>query len=121
MKWNITSKLLFDRILWLFSYYSTTNFADTFAAGFVLAEMISNEVKSQIAGVALVADASGFGFKQVRNFGVSDAKVMAAFLTYSFPLWFRSIHVVNAPKVNRSHKAQTCNTKYTVGRLVEYQ
>ena len=68
-----------------------------------MAEMISDEVKSQIAGVTLVADASGYGFKQVRNFGLSDAKVMAAFLTYSFPLWFRSIHVVNAPKVSRSH------------------
>ena len=51
----------------LFLYInSTTSFADIFAAGFVLAEMISNEVKSQVAGVTLVADASGYGFKQAK-------------------------------------------------------
>ena len=38
---------------------STISFAQVFAAGFVLAEMISDEVKSQIAGVTLVADAAG--------------------------------------------------------------
>ena len=31
-----------------------------------MAEMISNEVKSQVAGVTLVADASGYGFKQAK-------------------------------------------------------
>ena len=50
----------------IYFLYSTTSFADIFGAGFLLAEMISNEVKSQVAGVTLVADASGYGFKQVK-------------------------------------------------------
>ena len=49
--------------------------------------------------MTLVADADGFGFKHLRNFSLSDAKTMSAFLQSSFPLWFRSMHVVNAPKL----------------------
>ena len=64
-----------------------------------MAEMVSEEAKSQVAGITLIADANGFGFKHVRNFGLTDAKTMSAFLQTSFPLWFRSYHVVNAPKM----------------------
>ena len=78
---------------------SSSSFAEVFAAGFVLAEMVSEEAKSQVAGMTLVADADGFGFKHLRNFSLSDAKTMSAFLQSSFPLWFRSMHVVNAPKL----------------------
>jgi hypothetical protein len=59
---------------------STTSFADIFAAGFVFAEMVSEEIKTQIGGVTVVADAEGFGFKQLRNFGLTDARTMSSFL-----------------------------------------
>lgn len=78
---------------------STTPFSDVFNAAFVMAEMISEEAKSQIAGVTVVGDAGDFGFKQLRNFGIRDAQITSAFFQTSFPLWFRSIHVVNAPKL----------------------
>ena len=64
-----------------------------------MAEMVSEEAKSQVAGITLIADANGFGFKHVRNFGLTDAKTMSAFLQTSFPLWFRDIHVINAPRL----------------------
>lgn len=64
-----------------------------------MAEMISEEAKSQIAGVTVVGDAKDFGFKQLRNFGAQDAKTLSAFFQTSFPLWFRSIHVINAPRL----------------------
>ena len=55
-------------------------FTDIFAAAFVMADMISEEPRTQIAGVTAVADTSGFGFKQARNFGVNDARIMSSFL-----------------------------------------
>ena len=33
----------------------------------------------------------------MRHFALGNAKIMAAFIQSSFPLWFREIHIVNAP------------------------
>ena len=45
----------------------------------------------------MITDANGFGFKQMRHFSINNAKIMASFIQTSFPLWFRQIHIVNAP------------------------
>ena len=72
-------------------------FCEVFASIFTLAEMISEEAKTQIAGVTMVTDAGGFGLSQFRNYSIGDAKIMSSFIQSSFPLWFREIHLVNAP------------------------
>ena len=46
-----------------------------------------------------IADAEGFGFHQLRNFTLDHARNAASFVQDSFPLWFRSIHVINAPRL----------------------
>jgi hypothetical protein len=51
-----------------------------------------------VAGVTCVADISGLGFKHIRSLGLEQIRCMAAFLTGSFPLWFRRIHVVHHPR-----------------------
>ena len=55
--------------------------------------------RTQIAGVTTIADAEGFGFHQLRNFTLDHARNAASFVQDSFPLWFRSIHVINAPRL----------------------
>lgn len=75
------------------------NFCDVFCGGYMLCEMVSREEKTQIAGVTCVADGSNFGFKQFRNTGFNDLKWSAAFIQETFPLWFRSIHMVNASRM----------------------
>ncbi len=51
-----------------------------------------------MAGVTCVADISGLGFKHIRSLGLEQIRCMAAFLTGSFPLWFRRIHIVHHPR-----------------------
>ncbi len=46
-----------------------------------------------------IADAEGFGFKQLRNFTLDHARNATSFIQDSFPLWFRSVHVINAPRL----------------------
>ena len=55
-------------------------FSEIFSAAFILAEMVSEEPKTQVAGVTCIADAADFGFKQVRNFTLQDARTMTSFL-----------------------------------------
>jgi len=68
------------------------------ASQYVMFELLSVEVKNQLAGVTCVADMSGFGFKHIRNFGMEQIKCMTNFMSGGFPLWVRKIHVVNAPR-----------------------
>jgi len=70
-----------------------------YASAFVLMELVSREVKSQIAGVTVVNDVSGFGFRHIRVIGLDQIRCIAAFLTGSFPLWFNKIHIVNHPRL----------------------
>merc|ERR1719419_454257 len=74
-------------------------FDTVFACGVGLCEMISQEEKTQIAGVTSLCDGSNFGFKQFRNFSLEDTKYSAAFCQEHFPLWFRQIHCVNFPRL----------------------
>ena len=39
---------------------------DFYASAYVLMELVAREVKTQIAGVTVVNDVSGFGFKHMR-------------------------------------------------------
>ena len=55
--------------------------------------------RTQIAGVTIIEDAEGFGLNQLRHFTIENAKNMTSFTQDSFPLWFRSIHIVNAPRL----------------------
>jgi len=68
-----------------------------FASQYCMFELMSDEIRNQIAGVTCVADISGFGFKHLRNFGMEQVKCMSSFMSGSFPLWVRKIHVVNNP------------------------
>ena len=53
---------------------------DLYAVGYMLSELIALEPETQVAGVTIIADATGFGWKQFRNFGVEDARNMANFV-----------------------------------------
>jgi len=70
-----------------------------YASAYVLLELVAREVKTQIAGVTVIADINGFSFKHIRNLGIDQIRCIAAFLTGGFPLWFRRIHVVNYPRI----------------------
>lgn len=73
-------------------------FPDLFCAVFQLYEMISQEEKTQIAGCTTIIDAKNFGFKQLRNLAFEDIRVVVNFIQDVFPLWFRQIHIMNAPR-----------------------
>ena len=60
--------------------------------------MVAREVKTQIAGVTVVNDVSGFGFRHLRYLGLEQMKCIIAFMNGAFPIWFRKIHVVNNPR-----------------------
>ena len=64
-----------------------------------MTNLICTLIRTQIAGVTTIADAEGFGFKQLTNFTLDHARNAASFVQDSFPLWFRSIHVINPPKL----------------------
>jgi len=70
-----------------------------YASAYVLLELVAREVKTQIAGVTVIADINGFSFKHIRNLGIDQIRCIAAFLTGGFPLWFRRIHVVHYPRI----------------------
>jgi len=70
-----------------------------YASAYVLMELVAREVKTQIAGVTVVNDVSGFGFKHIRVIGLEQIRCIAAFMTGSFPLWFNKIHIINHPRL----------------------
>ena len=47
----------------------------------------------------MICDADGFGFKQLRHFTIQHARSATSFVQDSFPLWFRSIHIVNSSRL----------------------
>ena len=63
----------------------------------------------------MICDADGFGFKQLRNFTIQHARSATSFVQDSFPLWFRSIHVVNASRL--FYVVSTINSKYYYKKL----
>merc|ERR1719309_1021821 len=70
-----------------------------FASTFVLLETVTKEVKTQIAGLTIVLDIQGFSLKHIRNLGINEIRLAAAFLHGSFPLWIRRIHVLYQPRI----------------------
>ena len=76
-----------------------SNFNEVFCVGYALSELVALETKTQIAGVTTIADAKDFGFHQLRSFTLDNARSAASFVQDSFPLWFRDIHVINAPRL----------------------
>ena len=71
---------------------------DFYASAYVYLEMVSREVKTQIAGVTVINDVSGFGFKHLRQLGLENVRAIIAFMNGAFPIWFRKIHIVNQPR-----------------------
>ena len=78
---------------------SRQSVADIYCAGFMIAELLALEPKTQIAGVTLIADVGGFGYSQFRHMTLENIKNVVAFFQDSYPLWFRVTHVVNAPRL----------------------
>jgi len=70
-----------------------------YASAYVLLELVAREVKTQVAGITVVNDVSGFGFKHMRVLGLDQLRCIAAFMTGAFPLWFHKIHVINHPRL----------------------
>merc|ERR1711990_152005 len=70
-----------------------------FASTFVMLEVLTKEVKTQIGGLTMLLDCEGFSFKHIRNLGVNEVRLASAFLNGSFPLWVRKIHFVNQPRI----------------------
>ena len=53
---------------------------DCYCAGFLLCELAAKEPMSQVCGCTIITDATNFGFKQLRAFGVEDIKVSSKFM-----------------------------------------
>ena len=71
---------------------------DFYASAYIFLEMIAREVKTQIAGVTVVNDAGGLGWRHLRWLGLEQMRAIIAFMNGAFPLWFRRIHIVNQPR-----------------------
>jgi len=72
---------------------------EVLGTAFSLLQLLSREERTQIAGVNLVLNAQGFSFKHLRYLGINQMKSLAAILNGSVPLWFRSFHIINHPRV----------------------
>ena len=62
---------------------SSQDLRDVYCMGFMFAEMLALEPKTQIAGVTLVADMEGFGFTHFRSLTLDDVKNVVAFFQVS--------------------------------------
>jgi len=78
---------------------ATTPTNEFYASAFLYFYLMSKEVKTQIAGVTVIADITNFGLKHISCLGLEQIKCIAALLTGSVPVWFRRIHVVHHPRV----------------------
>ena len=68
---------------------STMTFAQDYCAGYMLSELVGLEPRTQLAGVTVVADASGFTWRHLMLFSLEDAKNASAFVQECFPIFFR--------------------------------
>jgi len=78
---------------------SAISVEEWFASTFVLLEVLTKEVKTQIAGITIILDCSGFGLTHIKSLGVNEIRLASAFLSGSFPLWTRRIHFVFQPRL----------------------
>jgi len=72
---------------------------DLFIAKLLIFDMLTQEPKTQVAGITLVYDVKGFEAQHLRKFGLAEVRFFAEFLSGSFPVWIRQIHIVNNPKI----------------------
>merc|ERR1712110_359717 len=72
---------------------------ELFTAAFTLFELLALEEKTQIAGITIVLDVSGFGFQHLKYLGINELRCLCNFLTGAFPIWMRRIHIVNNPRI----------------------
>jgi len=75
-------------------------FTDIFATGCMMAEMVVQDEKTQIAGMTVVCDCTGFSLKHFTNITLTDLKYLAMIAQDSFPIWFRGIHLVHLPRLS---------------------
>ncbi len=61
----------------------TLHINDLYCIGYMFAELIAVEPKTQVAGVTCIADAQGFRFKALRSLTIEDAKNIASFIQVS--------------------------------------
>ena len=54
----------------------TVNFEQGFAVGYKILEMASLEPKTQVAGITVIFDGEGFGFKQFRSVTLENQLVV---------------------------------------------
>ena len=47
-----------------------------YSAGYSMMELISLEPKTQVAGVTMIMDASGYGYKHFSSLSMADMKMM---------------------------------------------
>jgi len=70
-----------------------------YTAALGLLQMISYESFTQAAGIVLIFDIEGFGFKHLKALGIDELRCLGGCLSGGFPIWFRQIHFVNNPKL----------------------
>ena len=56
------------------------NICDCYCAGYMLCEMVAREPMSQVCGCTVITDAANFGFKQFRQFSITDIKAFSTFM-----------------------------------------
>lgn len=78
---------------------TVTSSQELFTAAFTLFELIAMEERTQIAGITIVLDVSGFGFQHLKYLGINELRCLCNFLTGAFPIWMRRIHIVNNPRI----------------------
>ncbi len=69
--------------------------ADIFSANYICLELLATEPKTQIAGLVVVVDMSGFNFTQVMSVSTDYVRSVASVIQNTFPLRFREIHIIN--------------------------
>ena len=71
---------------------------DFYASAYVLLEMVAREVRTQMAGLTVINDVTGFGWRHIRCLGLEEIKAVISFMLGAFPIWVRRIHIVNQPR-----------------------
>jgi len=64
-----------------------------------LFQKMSFEPKTQVSGIVIMCDLSGFGMKQLGALRLEEMKCCGDFLSGGFPLWVRRLIFINNPKV----------------------
>eukprot|EP00092_Neocalanus_flemingeri_P028620 GFUD01031078.1.p1 GENE.GFUD01031078.1~~GFUD01031078.1.p1 ORF type:complete len:311 (-),score=69.07 GFUD01031078.1:154-1086(-) len=64
-----------------------------------LFQIISSEPKTQVSGIVIMSDLTGFGMKQLGALRLEEMKCCGDFLSGGFPLWVRSMIFMNNPKL----------------------